>query len=129
MTSIRVLNPFSRRSPDPEVIDHADMIVDAQPKATPHISVIGHTAMTMAALRETLAKREAVLTADIDRLTEDRRQTRHSLAGIRVALVELKGDPALTDDEHAIVSDALDEEALRSIEEYITTDLSVEAAE
>lgn len=129
MTSIRVLNPFSRRSPDAEVIEHTEFTEDAQPKAAPQISVIGHTAMTIAALRESLAKREAILTADINRLTEDRRQTRHSLAGIRVALLELKDDQALTSDERSIVSAAVDEELLRSIEDFEMPDLSVEAAE
>lgn len=136
MTSIRVLNPFSRRSPDAEVIDHteirdlrSEVTDDARSKAAPQISVIGHTAMTMAALRDSLSKREAILTADIDRLTEDRRQTRHSLAGIRVALIELKDDAALTADERAIVSAAVDEELLRSIEDFEIADLSVEAAE
>lgn len=129
MTSIRVLNPFSRRSPEAEVIDHIEITEEARPKAAPQISVIGHTAMTMAALRDSLSKREAILTADIDRLTEDRRQTRHSLAGIRVALVELKDDAALTADERSIVSAAVDEELLRDLNEIVVPDLLGEDVE
>lgn len=125
MTTIRLLNPFSRPA-EHEVIEHVE-IRDLNPK--PVLAVIGHTAMSLTALRNNLVQREAVLTVDIDRLTEDRRQTRQSLAGISVALGELKDDPGLTEEQRQAVRAAVDDDYIRKIDDLVIPALTGEAAE
>lgn len=71
----------------------------SEPAAPVERSTIGNLASAMATTHAKYSERERHLSAEIDRLTEERRQARVALAAVRAAMEVVRHDEALTDDE------------------------------
>lgn len=87
-------------------------IVPPPPIAQPR-SIIGTTVLTLDRQRRDMLNQSQALSADIQRMTEELRQTDASLRSVSGALIEMMNDPALTEDERKL-AEAPYEEILKS---------------
>ena len=72
-------------------------------------SIIGSTVVNLDRGRRRLVEQEAALTTEIERMTEELRQTKGSLASVNMALLLIADDPALTDGEREMAQAAADD--------------------
>jgi uncharacterized protein (DUF3084 family) len=91
-------------------------------------SIVGNTVFNMARIHEKLLKQDANLSAELERLTEERRQTRAAMQSLTNSLSLLKDDSALTDEERRMAIAATEADTERCIVETLTTCLAGEEA-
>lgn len=70
------------------------------------LSVIGAAVKGLDRARASYSTRQAALTAEIDRLTEERRQVTLALSAVNHSLAVFAGDPALTPEQRDMVDTA-----------------------